>query len=226
MFHWRKITLFIVTVQLSNSTHTRFYSLGLWAQISLVQVNCRHLSPETFAVNINDLVSWACYVCIVGWLTLSLAPPVQILAIGVPSACRARCVLMKLWQKTCKEGTATNQRRSGSEGHRFETLWEQGLFTMESPLKIYLSSRDMYTDIKSCARSIGWLYICLAWDRCDMSSKNKISTWVVASIKKIIDRTFEVLWFCELGDCYFTNIMSLAMTVTLLSFYFNRWAKY
>ena len=34
-----------------------------------------------------------------------------------------------------QEGTAANQRRLGSEGHRFKTPCHQGLFTEEPPLK-------------------------------------------------------------------------------------------
>ena len=37
--------------------------------------------------------------------------------------------------KCCKEGMAENQRRSGLEGHWLETRRQQGLFTVESPLK-------------------------------------------------------------------------------------------
>ena len=37
--------------------------------------------------------------------------------------------------KSCKEGAAANQRKSGSEGPRFETLCQQGIFILESLLK-------------------------------------------------------------------------------------------
>ena len=40
--------------------------------------------------------------------------------------------------KSCEEGIAANQRRSGSEGHKFGTWFQQGLFTEESPLKATL----------------------------------------------------------------------------------------
>ena len=36
--------------------------------------------------------------------------------------------------KSCKEGAAAKQRRSGLEGHRFETRHLQGLFTASPPL--------------------------------------------------------------------------------------------
>ena len=53
------------------------------------------------------------------------------------------CGAMKM-AKSCKEGTAAKQRRSGSEGCKFKTQCQQGLFTAESPL-IYPSSNDLYT---------------------------------------------------------------------------------
>ena len=37
--------------------------------------------------------------------------------------------------KVCKEGTAVHQRRCGSEGHRFKTWCQQGLFNAESPIR-------------------------------------------------------------------------------------------
>ena len=44
------------------------------------------------------------------------------------------CGAMKM-AKSSKEGKAANRRRSGSEGHRFETHCQQGLFAVESLLK-------------------------------------------------------------------------------------------
>ena len=41
--------------------------------------------------------------------------------------------------KSCKEGTAANQRRSGLEGHRLETHCQQGY-----SVKMYPSSCDLY----------------------------------------------------------------------------------
>ena len=40
--------------------------------------------------------------------------------------------------KSSKEGTAANRKRSGSEGHRFETQCYQGLITMESTLRLVI----------------------------------------------------------------------------------------
>ena len=34
-----------------------------------------------------------------------------------------------------KAGAVAHQRRSGSEGHRFETWCQQGFFTAESPIR-------------------------------------------------------------------------------------------
>ena len=48
--------------------------------------------------------------------------------------------------KMAKSCMATNQRRSGSEGHRFETRCQQGLFFhCGISGKIYPSSCDLYT---------------------------------------------------------------------------------
>ena len=51
---------------------------------------------------------------------------------------------------TCKEGTAANQRRSGSEGHRFKTRCQQGLFPVESPLQSTLPLVICMYNINSC----------------------------------------------------------------------------
>ena len=65
---------------------------------------------------------------------------------------RLNKTLMSKW-KSCKEGTAANQRRSGSEGHRHETRCQQGLFAVESPLKCTLPSCDLYAQYQfMCGR--------------------------------------------------------------------------
>ena len=79
------------------------------------------------------------------------------------------CGVMKM-AKSCQCGTAANQRRSGSEGHRFVSWCQQGLFTVESPLKCTLPLMIWIHNINSCVRCIGWLYICFTCERCDMSS--------------------------------------------------------
>ena len=43
---------------------------------------------------------------------------------------------------------AEKQRRYGSEGHRFETRCQQGLFVSESQLKMYPSFCDLYTQFQ------------------------------------------------------------------------------
>ena len=45
------------------------------------------------------------------------------------------------------ESMAANRRRSGSEGHRFETRCLQGLFAVESLLKMYPSSCELYSQM-------------------------------------------------------------------------------
>ena len=65
------------------------------------------------------------------------------------------CGAMKM-AKSCKEGTAANRRRSGSEGHKFETQCQQGLFTEESPLKSTLHLVISIHNINSCGRCIGY----------------------------------------------------------------------
>ena len=84
---------------------------------------------------------------------------------------RARpCEAMKM-AKSCKEGLAAKQRRSGSEGHRFQLWCQQVLFTVESllkstlPLVICLNNNSL--------RCIDWLYIFFTCERCNMSSIKK-----------------------------------------------------
>ena len=84
--------------------------------------------------------------------------------------------------KSCMKGMAANQRRSGSEGHRFKT--QQGHFAEESPLKCTLHLVFWIHNINSCVRCIGWLYICFSCDRCAMSSINKRSTRALATFWK------------------------------------------
>ena len=79
------------------------------------------------------------------------------------------------WKKVIlpsKEGTAANWR-SGSEGHRFETRCQQGLFVLKHALKCTHPLVICKHNYNSFARSIGWLNISFTCDRCDMSSKNK-----------------------------------------------------
>ena len=87
--------------------------------------------------------------------------------------------------KSCKECMAANQRRSVSEVHKFETPCHQGLFAAESLFKCTLLLVICKHNINSCVRcSIGWLYICFACERCNMSSINKRSTRKVNSFKE------------------------------------------
>ena len=69
--------------------------------------------------------------------------------------------------KSFKEGMAANQRRPGSEGHRFDTRCQQGLCTVESLLKCALLLVICTHTIKSW---VSWLYICFTCEICDMSS--------------------------------------------------------
>ena len=66
----------------------------------------------------------------------------------------------------------------------FKTRCQQGLLAVESPLKCTLPPVICMHDINSCLICIGWLYICFACERCDMSSINKRSTWVVVTFNK------------------------------------------
>ena len=75
--------------------------------------------------------------------------------------------------KSFKEGTAANQRRSGSEGHRFKSWCQQGLFTAEIPLQSTGPLDICIYNIHSGVRCIGCLYICLTCERCYMCSINK-----------------------------------------------------
>ena len=92
------------------------------------------------------------------------------------------CGAMKM-AKSCKEGMAANQRRSGSEGHRFESRSQQGHFAVESPLKCTLPLVICIHNNNSFVRRNDWLYIYFTCERCDMRSINKKSIRVVATLK-------------------------------------------
>ena len=81
--------------------------------------------------------------------------------------------------KSCKECMAANRGRSGSEGNRFETRCQQGLFAVESLLKCTLSLVICIHYINSCVRCIDGLYICCTSEICDMSSikKDPLGWW-------------------------------------------------
>ena len=54
---------------------------------------------------------------------------------------------------------------------------------------MYPSSCDFYIyNINSRVRCFGWLFICFTWERCDMSSKIKRSTRLVATFKNRKDK--------------------------------------
>ena len=99
------------------------------------------------------------------------------------------CGAMKM-TKFCKEGTAANRRRSGSEGHRSKTWRQQGLFPVESLLKCTLPPEICIYNINSRVRCAGWLYICFTCERCDMSLINKRSTRLVATFKKLFSAVY------------------------------------
>ena len=58
------------------------------------------------------------------------------------------------------------------------------IFIAKSPLKSAFLIEICLCNIKSCDGCIGWLYICFACERCNMSLIIKGSTRVVATIKK------------------------------------------
>ena len=110
--------------------------------------------------------------------------------------------------KSCKKGMASNRRRSGSEGHRFKTRCQQGLFAVASPLiKCTLPLVICIHNISSCVRCIGWLYICFTCDRCDMSSINKRSNRQPLIIKKFAKDSVAAS-FVPSRDLYFKECRS------------------
>ena len=83
------------------------------------------------------------------------------------------------WKYGCK------QRRSWSEGLRFKTWCQQGLFTEESPfISTFLLEICVYK-INPCVRSIVWLHNCFTCERWNMSSINKSSTRMVPTFFKV-----------------------------------------
>ena len=91
---------------------------------------------------------------------------------------RAQCChLQSYWHskshRLCKKGTAANWRRSGLEGHRFETRCLQRLFAVKYFLKCTLLLWFVFT-ISSHGFNV--LFDCtFACEICDMSSMNKRS---------------------------------------------------
>ena len=63
----------------------------------------------------------------------------------------------------------------------FDTIW-----ILESLLKCTLLIVICIHNSNSCVRCIGWFYICLTCESCDMSSINKSSTRVMATFKKLL----------------------------------------
>ena len=71
----------------------------------------------------------------------------------------------------CKQDMAANQRRSESEGHRFKTWSQQGLFTAESPLTSALLLVICLQNISVYVRCTSGLYMCFTPERWIMSTK-------------------------------------------------------
>ena len=85
--------------------------------------------------------------------------------------------------KSCKEGTATKQRRSGSKGCKFKIWCQEVLFTVESLLKSTLPLVICLHNNNSWVRCIGWLCIFFTIEWCNVSSLNYWSTRVMANFK-------------------------------------------
>ena len=66
---------------------------------------------------------------------------------------------------------AANLRRAGSEGCRFITCRQRGLFTAESLLKSTLPLVTCINNFNSWERLVGRLSICFAREKCNLSSK-------------------------------------------------------
>ena len=96
------------------------------------------LSMHTDSGKVWTVVRTACW-----WLLQSSHPECLPLKWAPP------CGAMKM-AKSYKEGTAANQRRSGSEGHRFKTCRQQRLITVESLLKCTLPLVICIHNINSC----------------------------------------------------------------------------
>ena len=95
----------------------------------------------------------------------------------------------------CKKGTAANWRISGLEGHRFETRCQQGLFTVESPIKFYPSSCVWIYHI-NLMRCTGWLYICFTCQRCNTCSikKSHPGWWLLFLKQRCTQASFFCFW--------------------------------
>ena len=64
--------------------------------------------------------------------------------------------------KSCKEGTAADWIRSGSEGHRFKAWCQQGLFCCKISVKIYPSLYNWYTQYH-LVREMYWVTVHLLY---------------------------------------------------------------
>ena len=85
--------------------------------------------------------------------------------------------------KSCKEGTATKQRRSGSKGCRFKTWCQEVLFIVKSALKSTLPLVICLHNNNSWVRCIDILCIFFTIEWCNVSSVTYRSTRVVANFK-------------------------------------------
>ena len=85
--------------------------------------------------------------------------------------------------KSWKEGSATFQRRSEVRRSQAQNLVPARTFRWESSLKSTFPPVSCVHKINSSERCIGWLYICLTCERCNMRSIIKRSTRVVGTFK-------------------------------------------
>ena len=88
-----------------------------------------------------------------------------------------QCGAMKM-AKSCTGGTAANLRRFGSEGHRFKTQCQQGLFAVESQLKCtILKWFECTISIHLWDVHTSWLYICFTYETWAHSIKDPSVWW-------------------------------------------------
>ena len=105
------------------------YFFSLLNPISTIR-QLRHSTRyvSTNGVKVTETGAWLC--CLRSRGSLSLEWPIYA---NVNQDGARPCGAIKV-AKSCKEGTAANLRQSGSEGLRFKSQCQQGLFTVESPL--------------------------------------------------------------------------------------------
>ena len=95
----------------------------------------------------------------------------------------------------CKEDMTANQRRTESDGHRFKTSYQQGLFTAESPLTSTLLLVICVHNISEYVRCTGTPHIHTDMD-CTCASHPRDGSWAQKDLPG---------WWQSFRKCFFSS---------------------